>query len=99
MKPAKTHNLTTRGNVRKQRKSTGHKIRRSCCVLILFLHYLRHKAAHSPGGLILFLTGGVGIGAEGKPGVVVTQHSGYGFHVHTVLQCHGMGDGVRAAPG
>ena len=55
---------------------------------ILFLHHLRHKAAHSPGCLILFLAGGVGVGSESEPGVVVTQHSGYGFHIHTILQRH-----------
>ena len=43
--------------------------------------------------LVLLLPGGVGVGAEGKPGVVVAQHGGYGFHVHAVLQGRG-GEGM-----
>lgn len=37
--------------------------------------------------------GHVGVGVQGKPGIVVAQHSGHGFHIHSVLQSQG-GEGV-----
>ena len=57
------------------------------------LHHLCHKVAHSSRCLVLLLPGGVGVGAEGEPGVVVTQYRGYGFHIHAVLQGGG-GEGM-----
>ena len=33
------------------------------------LHDLLHEIAHGLGGLVLLLPGGVGVGAQGKPGV------------------------------
>ena len=33
--------------------------------------------------------GHMGVGVQGKPGAVVTQHAGDGFHIHSVLQGQG----------
>ena len=52
---------------------------------LISLHHLRHETAHGPGGFILFLTGGVGVGAESEPRIVVPQHTADSFHVHAVL--------------
>ena len=57
------------------------------------LHHLAHKISHGFRSLILHLPGGVGVGAEGEPGVVVPQHTGYRFDVHAILQRQG-GEGV-----
>ena len=35
----------------------------------------------------------MGVGIQGEPGAVVTQHAGHRFHVHPVLQGQG-GEGV-----
>lgn len=35
------------------------------------------------------VAGGVGVGAEGKASVVVSQHTADGFHVHSVLERQG----------
>lgn len=48
-------------------------------------HDLVHKTSHLFRGLLLLLAGGVGVGAEGKPSIVVSQHTADGFHVYTVL--------------
>ena len=50
------------------------------------LHDLFHKAAHGGGCLVLLLPGGVSVGAEGEPGIVVPQHGGHRLYVHTVLE-------------
>ena len=50
------------------------------------LSHLRHEAAHGSGCLILLLPRGVGVGAEGKPCVVVAKHGGHGLDVHAVLK-------------
>ena len=55
----------------------------------LSLQDLFHKVTHGLGSLVLFLPGGVGVGAEGESGVVVTQHAGYRLDVHAVLQSRG----------
>ena len=34
----------------------------------------------------MLLLGGVGVGPQGKPGVVVPQHGGHGFYIHPVLE-------------
>ena len=54
----------------------------------LFLSNLFHKTAHSGGCLVLFLPGGVGVGAQGEPGVIVPQHGGHRLYVHTALERH-----------
>ena len=52
-------------------------------------HDLLHEVAHGFSRFILLLSGGVGVGAEGKSSVVVAQHTGHRFDVYTVLQCQG----------
>ena len=59
------------------------------CFLTACSHHLRHETAHFLRGLLLHLPCDVGIGAERKASVVVAQHRGYCFHIHTVLQCQG----------
>ena len=62
-------------------------------------HHLRHEAAHGLCGFVLLLTGGVGVGAESEPRIVVPQHTADGFDVHAVLQCQrceGMSEVVKA---
>ena len=49
-------------------------------------HHLCHEAAHGLCGFVLLLTGGVGVGAESEPRIVVPQHTADGFYIHTVLQ-------------
>lgn len=49
-------------------------------------HHLCHEAAHGLCGFVLLLTGGVGVGAESEPRVVVAQHTADSFYIHTVLQ-------------
>ena len=53
------------------------------------LHDLRHEATHGLCCLVLLLPCGVGVGAEGEARVVVTQHRGYCFDIHAVLECQG----------
>ena len=57
------------------------------------LYDLTQDAAHGLGGLVLLLPCGVGVGAQGKASVVVPQHGGHRFDVHTVLEGCG-GEGV-----
>lgn len=68
-----------------------------CAVSCLPLSHLRHEVAHGLGCFILLLAGGVGVGPEGKPGVVVSQHGGDCLNVHTVLKGPG-GFGVATGP-
>ena len=53
------------------------------------LHHLGHKISHSFRCLILHLAGGMGVGAQGEPRVVVTQHTGNRLDIHSVLQSQG----------
>ena len=55
----------------------------------LSLQDLFHKTAHSGGCLVLFLAGGVGVGAQGETGVEVAEHGGDSLYVHAVLQGRG----------
>ncbi len=48
-------------------------------------HDLMHEIAQLLCGLFLLLSGGMGVGAEGEPGIVVTKHGGNGLYVYTVL--------------
>lgn len=52
----------------------------------ILLHDLGHEISHSSCCLILNLSGGVGVGAEGKSGIVVVQHTVDAFHVYAVLE-------------
>lgn len=56
-----------------------------CAALWALLSDLRYEVPHGLGGLILLLAGGVGVGAEGEPGIVVSQHRGDRLEVHAVL--------------
>ena len=49
-------------------------------------HDLRHEVTHCLGCLVLFLPGGVGIGAERKAWIGMPQHTGYCADIHAVLQ-------------
>ena len=53
------------------------------------LHHLFHEAAHLLRRLILHLSGSVGVGAQGEPCIVVSQHRGDCLHIHPVLQSYG----------
>lgn len=50
---------------------------------------LRHEVPQSLGCLVLLLAGGVGIGSEHKPDVVVSQHGGDRLDVHAGLEGQG----------
>ena len=63
------------------------------------LHDLRHKIPHGFCSLILHLPGGVGVGSERESGIIVAQHTGDRFHVHSVLKrqgCEGVSEVVEA---
>lgn len=65
-------------------------------LLLTRLYNLSQDAAHSLGGLVLLLLRGVGVGAQGEPGIVVPRHGGHGFDVHAVLEgCGGEGVPLR----
>ena len=53
----------------------------------LLSHDLVHEISHLFSGLLLLLAGGVGVGAEGEPGIVVAQHTADRLYIHTVLEC------------
>ena len=53
---------------------------------LLFLHDLRHEIAHLLRGTFLHLPRDVGVSAEREACVEVTEHTGYRFHVHAVLE-------------
>lgn len=52
---------------------------------VAWLHDLRHKIPHGFRYLVLHLPGGMGVGAEGEPCVVVAGHIADGFHVYAIL--------------
>ena len=45
-----------------------------------------HEAADLLRRLLLHPVGNVGVGVQRKAGGVMAQHTGQGFHVHSVLQ-------------
>ena len=53
------------------------------------LHHFCHKVSHLLRRLFLHLPCGVGVGSQGEPCVIVPQHQGDCFHVHSILQRHG----------
>ena len=55
----------------------------------VLLHHLRHETAHLFGGAFLHLACDVGVGAERKACIEMSEHTRYGFHVHAVLQRQG----------
>ena len=50
-------------------------------------HHLCHEITHLFGGALLHLPRDVGVGAERKACIEVTEHTRYHFHVYAVLQC------------
>ena len=52
---------------------------------LLFSQHLRHEIAHLLRGTFLHLACDVGIGAERKACIKVTEHAGHGLYVHAVL--------------
>ena len=53
----------------------------------VFLHHLCHEIPHLFGCAFLHLPRDVGVGAERKSRVEVTEHTGHRFYVYAVLQC------------
>ena len=78
-----THTVT---HTRKELKSAGREVCASRPVFFSALHDLCHKAAHCGCCFVLFLSYGVGVGAESEPGIVVSQHGGHRFYIHAVLK-------------
>ena len=63
------------------------------------LYYLAHEISHGFRRLVLHLSGGVGVGAQGEARVVVSQHTGHRLDVYAVLQrqgCEGVSQIVEA---
>ena len=54
--------------------------------LSTFLHDLRHEIAHLFGGALLHLPRDVGVGSQCESRVEMTEHTGYRFYVHAVLE-------------
>ena len=50
--------------------------------------------AHGPGRLALGGCGHMGVGVQGEPGRVMSQHPGHRFHVYPVLE----GQGGKCVP-
>ena len=78
-----THTVT---HTRKGLKSAGREVCASRPAFFSALHDLCHEAAHGGCSLVLLLPCGVGISAEGEPGIVVAQHGGHRFYIHAVLK-------------
>ena len=56
-------------------------------------YHLAHEITHGLRRLVLHLACGVGVGAQGKPRIVVAQHTGDCLDIHAVLECQG-GEGM-----
>ena len=89
-----THTVT---HTAQKTQRTGREVRLpnrcAVCIPLRPLSHLRHEAPHGLGRLVLFLAGGVGVGPQGEPCVVVPQHGGDRFDVYPVLEGQG-GKGV-----
>ena len=83
-----THTLThTRKWAERFREyRRGGKVSSPAFCVLFCLHHLCHEAAYSLCGFLLLLPGGVGVGTESEPRVIVSQHTADRFHVHAVLQ-------------
>ena len=57
------------------------------CFLTACSHHLRHEISHLFGGTFLHLARDVGVGSQRETCVEMTEHTGYCFYVHAVLQC------------
>ena len=63
-----------------------------------WLHDLSHEVTHGFCGLVLDLSGGVGVGAESEACVIVAQHAADRLYVYTVLESYcgeGVSEGVQ----
>ncbi len=69
----------------RQGSSASQPVRCAACFW-LFLPHLHHEVAHGLCCLVLLLAGSVGVGAQGEPGVVVSQHGGDCLDIHAVLE-------------
>ena len=58
-----------------------------CVFSLPFSQHLRHEIAHLLRGTFLHLACDVRVGAERESCVEMTEHTGYRFHVHAILQC------------
>ena len=83
-----THTLTHMGKTAESARERRFAFSPALFSFSVFLHDLRHKIPHHLSGFILLLPGGMGVGFQGEACIVVPQHSGDGFDVHTVLQSH-----------
>ena len=84
-----THTVT---HTRKGLKSAGREVCASRPAFFSALHHLFHKTAHGGCCFVLLLPCGVGVGAEGEPGIIVTQHGGHRLDIHAILEgCGGEG--------
>ena len=64
-----------------------------------FSERLLQQVPHLGRRLFLHLVRSMGVGGEGKSGAAVSQHTGYGFHIDSVLQgegCEGVSEVVEA---
>ena len=71
-----------------QKAPDGHFWRPPGALRFFFLYGLGKESAHLLRRLILLLPRGVGIGAQGEPGVGVPKHTGYSLHIYTALERH-----------
>ena len=55
----------------------------------VLLHHLCHEIAHLFGCAFLHLARDVGVGSQCESRVEMTEHTGYRFHIHAVLECQG----------
>ena len=75
-----------------RKKKPGRKVDLPAWFLVLLtwaLHHMAHEVSHGFRRLILHLAGGVGVGAQSETCVIVAQHTGDRFDVHSVLQGQG----------
>ena len=94
-----THTVT---HTRKVLKSAGREAQTSRPAFFSALHDLCHEVAHRLSGFVLFLPCGVGVSAEGEPGIIVAQHGGHRFYIYAVLKscgCEGVPQVVEADVG
>ena len=85
-----THTVT---QTRKGPKSGGEDVRlilsAALCFSAACSHDLRHEIAHLLGGTFLHLPRDMGVCAERKSCVEVSEHTGHSFDVHAILQSQG----------
>ena len=88
-----THTVTHTRKGLNGHKNAGQEVCDFLPGFFFVLHDLFHEVPHGLGGFVLLLPGGVGVGAQGEPGIEVPQHGGHRLYIHAVLQGSG-GEGV-----